>query len=495
MKHNNAELTNKKETTGGNEGTRHQYDDDDEQEDQHLENVGCMNTLFGGTMATPRNRKAGTNTMGMTSNHMDSTTAEVDFNIKLPDHYKDFMKNDNSPHLMRTMKDGKGQGENEESHDDRSKNLVNDNSINPDPQSERPEVVTSMNSNNPMAAFQCHGGGRNVLDDNTKTTVLDPSIFQCHGVRGPPKKFDYSCTPRVGQITNNIQRQGKGNTGHYNRNLPDLDEMSFHDSFDEKSYVLDTNMFGPPPTLRQKVGRVQPKKNKKIKAKPGKPHSSFLPSSLGQSSVDGTSSRPQSQSKKVAHTKKKDRRLRQEVDKTRHIGNTISVPIDPTTIQKNSGNDIQLQTKSSEEQKQLQESVAEICRQRMAELMLDGYPSFDTTKHSPPNSIKNIDKVDEKRDKLSTSFTESCGSKKETKASEILSSSSSSDDSFSSAIDGENIQHHANTAATIISNTKSDTVVKLGRKYVVDDQLYHTIQPIKTSRGVVTTNDTPFDEC
>ena len=484
MKHNNVGFNNnKKETIDGNEGTRRQYDDH-EQDDQYLENVGCMNTLFGGTMATPKNRKAGSNT----------TTAEVDFNINLPDHYKNFMKNDDSPNLMGTMKDEKGRNEKEESHDDRSKNHVSDNPIHTNPQSERQEIVTSTKSNNPMAAFQCHGGGRNVLDDNTKTTVLDPSMFHCHGVRGPPKKFDYSCTPRVGQITyNSMQRQGKGNTGHYNRDLPDLDEMSFHDSFDEKSYVLDTNMFGPPPTLPQKVGRVQPKKNKKIKAKTGKPQSS---SSLGESSVDGISSRPQSQLKKASQTKKKDRRLRQQVDKTRHIGNTISVPIDRTKMQKISGNDTQLATKSSEEQKQLQESVAEICRQRMAELMLDGYPSFDTPKQSPPNSIKNNDKVvGENREKASNNFTGNSGSKAESELPEILSSSSSSDESFSSAIDGENVQHRANTPTTLISNTKSNKEVKMGRKCVVDDKLDYPIQPIETSRGVLATNDTPFDEC
>jgi hypothetical protein len=157
----------------------------------------------------------------------------------------------------------------------------------------------------------------------------------------------------------------------------------------------------------------------------------------------------------------------------KHIGNTIAIPNGSPTPEEKSLQD-------SKNQAILSQSVAEICRQRMAELMMEEHPSFDGPKKKTQSLNEKTGSISgglaSSTTKMSTSnpptaisttITKEIGEVSSSSSSSppkivtaSSSSSSSDDESFTSAVDGENTPHMANMNPESLS--KSSTTVKTG---------------------------------
>jgi hypothetical protein len=95
-------------------------------------------------------------------------------------------------------------------------------------------------------------------------------VFHCNGVRGPPKKFDYSFKPKLPECHANrdifydaLEEESPGSDPP----APE-DILSVHDSFDEKTFLMDVESPAPLPprkkksTPRKKVTRRKTRKSK-----------------------------------------------------------------------------------------------------------------------------------------------------------------------------------------------------------------------------------------
>jgi hypothetical protein len=171
-------------------------------------NVSCMNTLFGSSVKTQHRNESRVSSMAAIRCHqLDPSTAELELSIKLPDYYTD--------HLKST-----------------GVNVVEEDSVGP---SLEASVVGSPMVANPMQAFHCNG------------------------VRGPGKKFDYSCTspgiggqaipaplPAKGLLAELADKEGivdpstSAGLANQTTDSPSAGQISPHDSFDNNSYLVET---------------------------------------------------------------------------------------------------------------------------------------------------------------------------------------------------------------------------------------------------------------
>jgi hypothetical protein len=177
-------------------------------------NVSCMNTLFGAQVKQHHRSVSGTM---LCNQAYPLSTPELD--IKLPSHY----------HMARLMPD------------------ETNNTAVPIPESTKPSNPESTKPSNPM------------------------QLFLCNGVRGPPKKFDYSFKPAMPQCHGNsdvfydaLQEETLG-TGP----PVEQDVLSVHDSFDDKTFLMDVDIVTSQPQRKKKgqwrenIARGKSRKDKK----------------------------------------------------------------------------------------------------------------------------------------------------------------------------------------------------------------------------------------
>lgn len=177
-------------------------------------NVNCMNTLFG-SQVKPPTKESMVSRMGAISCHqVNPSTTELELNIKLPNYYTE--------HLNSTGKNVAMEAKSVEASQD------------------KPSSMKSLVSN-PMQAFHCNG------------------------IRGPGKKFDYSCTsPGISEMDGfggdgiPVQLEEKGllalalakrakkglvppvPTFNQAYSKAVTGQINPHDSFDDVSYLVET---------------------------------------------------------------------------------------------------------------------------------------------------------------------------------------------------------------------------------------------------------------
>jgi hypothetical protein len=95
-----------------------------------------------------------------------------------------------------------------------------------------------------------------VVPTSETTRLSNPlQIFQCNGVRGPPKKFDYSFKPALPRCHGNLDVFYDALQEETPVADPPVEEdvLSVHDSFDEKTFLMDVDIVTPS-TQRKKKG-------------------------------------------------------------------------------------------------------------------------------------------------------------------------------------------------------------------------------------------------
>lgn len=151
-------------------------------------NVSCMNTLFGAQVSQQHPNVSGI----MACNQVDPTN--LDFDIKLPSHYN-------------------------------------------------------------MDRFVEAIAAKSPTNSSNSTKLSNPmQVFHCNGVRGPPKKFDYSFKPKLPECHVNtdifydaVQEENPGSDPSAGADI-----LSVHESFDEKTFLMDIDVVTPPPQRKRK---------------------------------------------------------------------------------------------------------------------------------------------------------------------------------------------------------------------------------------------------
>lgn len=184
-------------------------------------NISCMNTLFGGQVQPQNSNFSGS----MACNEVDPPT-NPDFDIKLPSRYT-------------------------------------------------------------MDHFAVGVATKKPVDPSNGTSKFSNpmQIFHCNGVRGPPKKFDYSLKPKLPEchVNNDVFYDAVEEENLDGTNSPGSPEevLSLHDSFDDKTYlmdVVDPSSAVLPPRKKKSTPKtkVTRKKTKSKKAQ----ENTFLPETI-----------------------------------------------------------------------------------------------------------------------------------------------------------------------------------------------------------------------
>jgi hypothetical protein len=293
----------------------------------HTANVTCMNTMFGSSV------KGHSGPGIITCNQVGPSTTEVELNIKLPSFYADHMDPSAQAVAAANAKIC------EVNHSGLGK------------------------ARNVMSALHCRGPqGPAKLDETSRVISTDTisgntmNSFHCSGVRGPGKKFDYSCNPKIGQFSRTVPSVSTPN---------DLDDKvtSFHDSFEEKSYVVDTNMF----TEKQKKKSIR--KLQKLNA-----------------IVDSDARAHKKAVKSIGKASKKD--IKSKLSKLKSSSEERGFPSSSRPYDSKIIHPVKPNNLSEKDQAELARNIREICLQATPELNIDEYPSFDEPQ--PDNGLAEL---------------------------------------------------------------------------------------------------------
>ncbi|KAL3908223.1 MAG: hypothetical protein SGILL_008562 [Bacillariaceae sp.] len=167
----------------------------------------CMNTLFGGQVKSGKKKKTSMSDAIRACNQVDPPTADADFEIKLPSHY-------NNINVSRQFVPPT-----------------------PPPQQQQPKMKME-----PSASAAATATSTPSSTTTTSRFGNAMQAFQCNGVRGPGHKFDYKVNAASAGIAANE------------------DSISDHDSFDDKTFIMDMDDVTPAPASKKKISHSRKKK-------------------------------------------------------------------------------------------------------------------------------------------------------------------------------------------------------------------------------------------